>query len=344
MELRIVGRLAAALALAVSGAAFGVGPVAANATEPEISYAPVNAPGPALTVPAGDLRRALECTGELAGAKQAPVLLVSGTGVTPQEQYGWNYMRKFQEVGRPFCALTTPRFALEDLQISGEYVVHAIRWMHREAGRKITILGGSQGGSLPRWALRFWPDTRAMVSDVIGMSPTSRGTPSAVFLGPPGAWTPAVWQQMFGSQFMAALNSGQETFPGIDYTVTYSHDDLEVPFFLSPLDGAGGGRVVNVAVQDLCPVHVADHVKAVSYDAVVYALAVDALTHDGPAEPSRIDRSVCLQEFPPGVDPADGAGGYANVYAVALPRLATERGPDREPALRCYVTGTCARD
>lgn len=32
------------------------------------------------------------------------------------------------------------------------------------------VLGHSQGGMVMRWSLRFWPDTRAMVADVIGMA------------------------------------------------------------------------------------------------------------------------------------------------------------------------------
>lgn len=80
----------------------------------------------------------------------------------------------------------------------------------------------------------------------------------------------------------------------------------------------------------------------VTYDPVAYALAIDALTHDGPADPGRIDRATCLQEFPPGVDPQQGALGYSTVYANAVSRFATGERAYREPALRCYVTDTCA--
>ena len=30
---------------------------------------------------------------------------------------------------------------------------------------------------IPRWALRFWPDTRVMVDHVVGLSPSNHGTP-----------------------------------------------------------------------------------------------------------------------------------------------------------------------
>jgi triacylglycerol esterase/lipase EstA (alpha/beta hydrolase family) len=58
----------------------------------------------------------------------------------------------------------------------GEHLVHAIRTVHRHTGKKIAMLGHSQGGMNPRWALRFWPGTRRMVDDLIGMAPSNHGT------------------------------------------------------------------------------------------------------------------------------------------------------------------------
>lgn len=202
-----------------------------RATAAEAAYAPVEKAGPRLSVPAAELRRSLVCT-DLKKSKQRPVLLVPATTADPHEQHAWNYMRLFDRLAQPYCTVTLPKFALEDMQISGEYVVSAIRTMHKASGRKIVLLGGSQGGSLPRWALRFWPDTRPMVAEQIALAPTNHGSPSAVLLGPPGAWAPSIWQQMYGSAFIAALNSTHETFRGIDYTVIYSQQDAEVPFFL----------------------------------------------------------------------------------------------------------------
>ena len=103
-----------------------------------------------------------------------------------------------------------------------------------------------------------------------------------------------------------------------------------------PLHGRGG-RIANVALQDVCPAHLAEHAKAITYDAVAYALTIDALTHDGPADPARIDRRVCDEEFHPGVEPANFPTNYANVLAIAVHRQATEPRVDREPPLRPYV-------
>jgi len=305
-------------------------------------YAPLDRSGPELSVPVAVLAQSLSCTGDLTGADRAPVLLVPATWVSPREHYGWNYMRAFDALGWPYCAVTTPKHAMEDMQISAEYVVYAIRSMYQRAGRPIAILGGSQGGALPRWALRFWPDTRRLVEEHVGLAPPNHGGQAPAILCTPNC-APALWQLRYHSNFMRALNSGQETFPGLSYTEIYTHqDEIVTPAFddtgTSSLHGRGG-RITNVALQDICPAHLAEHVKAITYDAVGYALAIDALTHDGPADPARIDRRVCHDEFHPGVEPATFPTNYLNAAATASYRQATAQRVDREPALRPYVTG-----
>ena len=69
-----------------------------------------------------------------------------------------------------------PMHTLNDIQVAAEYLVHAIRRMHRLSGRRIAVMGHSQGGMSMRWALRFWPDTRPMVDDVIGFAGSNHGT------------------------------------------------------------------------------------------------------------------------------------------------------------------------
>jgi triacylglycerol esterase/lipase EstA (alpha/beta hydrolase family) len=323
--------------LAIGGMA--VTPIG-GASVQAFAYAPVDRAGPSLSVPGQTLAESLRCHGEMTGDDRVPVLLVPGTWVTPEEHYGWNYMRAFDALGWPYCAVTAPKHAMEDMQISCEYVVHAIRTMYQRAGRRIAILGGSQGGSLPRWALRFWPDTRAMVEDHVGLSPTNHGGQGPATLCSPNC-APALWQQLYQSNFVRAMNSGQETFPGISYTEIYSHQDQ----FATPASDdsgtsslhGGGGRIANVALQDICPDHFADHFKAASYDAVSYALAIDALTHNGPANPARIDRAVCSEEYQPGVDQETFPTTYFKVGMVVMTRQATGERVGKEPDLRSYV-------
>ena len=116
-------------------------------------------------MPASKLRTAMSCHGSPASRKR-PVLLSPGTSVTPEENFSWNYMKAFTAQGRYWCAVTMPHHTFGDIQTAGEYLVHGIRRMHHRTGKRIAILGHSQGGMNPRWALRFWPDTRKMVDDL----------------------------------------------------------------------------------------------------------------------------------------------------------------------------------
>ena len=290
------------------------------------------------------LASTLRCHGDLARSRQAPVLLVHGTAVDPS-QFGWNWMRSLDDSGTPWCSVDLFRNAMGDIQISGERVAYAIRTMHAQAGRRrIDVIGHSQGGMVPRWALRFFPDTRAMVDDVIGLAASNHGTLVAgSFCAPDCA--PAIWQQRAGSRFMAALNEGAETWAGISYTNIYTWADE----FVQPnLDDSGStslhtgkGRITNVAVQDVCPLAVVDHLTVGTSDATAHALARDALAHDGPANPRRIDGSTCLRPMMPATDLAATGVGLTEAGVQIVQSLATAAKVPAEPPLRCYVRSTC---
>jgi hypothetical protein len=156
---------------------------------------------------------------------------------------------------------------------------------------------------------------------------------------------PALWQQADNSNFTAALNSRQETFPGISYTNIYSRTSQ----FVQPnLDNGGstslhggGGQITNTATQDICPLNVADHL-AYYYDPVAYALVIDALEHPGPADAARIDRSVCSQISMPYVSATDIPTYTLHLYnAIFVDRLHNEPQTTAEPPLKCYVTSSC---
>ncbi len=307
--------------------------------------------GPPLSVPPDALAASLRCSDGLDGATRTPVLLNPATGVTGDQNYSWNYERAFKGLGIPYCVYTAPESTLADIQVSGEYLVNAIRTMHARAGRPIAIIGHSQGGMSMRWALRFWPDTRAMVDDVVGYAGSNHGT--TALSGSSGKKPPASWQQGSTSNFLRALNSRAETFSGVSYTNVYTHFDEVVQPSTGPNPSSalrtGGGRIANVAVQDVCAGDVSDHLAVGTIDPVAYALTIDALTHDGPADPTRIDRRVCLTLLQPGVDPLT-ANTYLQVLAGA-PGLLSVASPvpagdfpsvASEPGLACYVLAACA--
>lgn len=319
---------------------------AAAASAAARQYAPLDRPGPRLSVAAHKLRSAVSCTHGISGDRRNPILLVPGTDLTPRSNYSWNYERAFARRHWAYCAVALPASATGDIQVAGEYVVYAIRRLRRESGRRVDILGYSQGGMVPRWALRFWPDTRRMVKAYVALDPSNHGTVDANAACQQQC-SAADWQQAAGSQFIRALNSYTETFAGIDYTVIYSRtDEIVVPNFTSQGSSSlhtGHGRILDVAVQQICPNDVSDHLAMGSYDPVGYALAVDAFKHEGLADPKHVPPTVCGQPFQPGVDSATFASHYATFLEQIGRAQEGARQLKAEPPLKCYVLAACAR-
>jgi hypothetical protein len=338
MRLRaVVLAIVAAAAIAPAGAhAAGVATPAADS------------PPPALTIPQAKLDATIKCGGgDLAATTRAPVLFVQGTGATADENWSWNYEKAMPTQGIAWCHVDVPMRAQGDLQDNAQYVVSAIRFMHAKAGRKISIIGHSQGGMSPRWALRWYPDTRAMVDDLIGFAPSNHGTTQAdMGCRDADGCSPSGWQQNFGSNFITALNTGPETWPGISYTSVYTRLDEIVQPNADAKTGSsslrtGDGRKSNIATQDICPTDFYEHLSIGTVDPVAYALAIDALGHDGPADAARIDRAVCAQVLMPGINPATATTDIAGAVAGYEIGEGGAGNVPVEPPLRCYVTASC---
>jgi pimeloyl-ACP methyl ester carboxylesterase len=321
-------------------------------------YAPLNQPGPALTSSPDQLKASLSCEASVKNAKVEPVLLNPGTSTTPSENFGWNWEPALQKLGIPYCAYTAPEQTLGPIDISGEYLVYAIRTEYALAGRQIAIIGHSQGGMSMRWALRFWPDTRKMVADVVGLEPDNDGTTVVTDQDCASAGCPAAdWDQTYESPFIRALNSGAQTFAGISYTNTYSVDDELVhpdsgPGNCSSCLSTGEGQISNVELQSICPLDTSEHIEGGTTDPLAYALGIDAITHSGPANPARISRSVCDQPFMPGVSSPQSAAAGIALLEPGLGSLGILPGPvsnpvsgapvlHSAPALPCYVYADC---
>lgn len=303
-------------------------------------YAPLDRPGPALHTNKEKLKGSLTCSKGVRDAKREPVLLLPATGVDSEHNFSWNYENLFDQKGIPWCASDQAgQRSTNNTNIikRGDYMTYAIRKMHRMAGRKIAVMGHSQGGMAMRWSLRFWPDTRRMVDDVIGMAGTNHGTTQADrTCGDGQECTAANWQQASKSKFIEALNSRAQTFAGISYTEIYTLNDEVVTPQPGASNVAGPGDITNVATQDVCPNDTQEHLGIGTFSATAAALALDALGHAGPAKVSRIDKaSTCTKQFQDGIDEAT----FGQDVAEALAQLQTSGGPEfaKEPPLRCYV-------
>lgn len=296
---------------------------------------------PALGTPVASLEKALICNGQLRGAQRDPVLLVHGTFADSKINWSWNYQELLPGRGQTACAVDLPKRAAGDIQVATEYVVHAIRVMAKTSGRKVAIIGHSQGALEPRWALRWWPDLRRLVSDVISFGTPHHGTLyTDVRCSRPRSCAAALYQMRSDSAFLRALNRGRETVPGVAFTAVWSATDQ----FVTPQRRAGTLRgASNVGVQQLCPGRYVDH-ASMAFDAASFAIAPDAIDHEGPARLNRIDRSICQLDTMPGVTRAE-ANAKLMEYIPQLLAALRPGGPrtKREPRLACYVTHRCGR-
>ena len=331
-----------------------------SSAEAAVTYAPLDQPGPALTPTPAELEASLTCTDSVDDATTDVVLLSPGTATTSTESFGWNWEPALDQMDIPWCAMDLPDQALGPIDVAAQYIVHAVRTVSARSGRKVDILGWSQGGMSMRWSLRFWPDTRDLVDDVIGFAASNHGTArgSTSQCAQTGCRA-AVFQQAADSEFVKALNSTTETFAGISYTNIYSRFDEVVVPNTGPENcvsclSTGEGDIANIQTQEVCPLDVSDHVL-IGISVATYALVIDALTHDGPAVLSRVPPSSCNGLVMPGVtDPAAAEAIVPSLYG-AIGTLAIAPGPlpnpivkapvlYAEPTVPCYAFTTCEPD
>ena len=284
--------------------------------------------GPALSVGEDTLEGALSCPESFTHLHD-PVLLVHGVTQTSDETWAWNYAKVLPSRGFDVCTVDLPDFGRADAQVQTEYVVHAIKAVAERSGGAIDVVAHSLGALPARAAIKWWPELRGVVDDLVMVAGTNHGTVHAHWQCAT-ACIPSLWQLKPDSRFLAALNAGDETPGDISYTSVYSRTDLAVQ---PQLPGNATSEVTgasNVAVEDLCAVRVVDHPQTVS-DAAVSAGMMDALTHPGPADPARIDRAVCLQVAAPGIDLGD-ALAYELTWWRDLVLRSQEHKTGAEPA------------
>ncbi len=307
---------------------------------------------PPLETDVATLDAALDCTA-FEHPDKPPVLLVHGTFTTGFEQYDWTYKPLLIERGYDVCTVTYPDRGFGDMQISAEYVVYALRKIHHDSGRKVAMIGHSQGVSVPRWAIKWWLSARNAVDDFVLQAGPNHGTDVTLLTATVPALTgglvglPAVFFQFApDSQFMAATNAGDETPGDISYTALYTQfDELVQP--VSPVPtaalefGVDNPKVSNILIQDICPGRFVDHVTIGLLDAVAFALSLDAIEHPGPADVERAGGAELCNALPivpdlvlaPLPDLLSGVVG-AVMQESGLPGLHLT---SEEPALKPYA-------
>src|SRR5579872_5849669 len=230
----------------------------ASATAPASSGAAADYPDePALDVDQATLDAALQCTA-FTHPSLPPVLLVHGTFTAGFEQYDWTYLPLLADRGFDVCIVTYPDRGLGDQQVSAEYVVNALRRIRARSGRQVAMVGHSQGASMPRWAIKWWPSARNAVSTFVMLAGPNHGTTAVPNLEsylslvpglsslPVGLEPAAFYQFLPDSNFVRVLNQGGETPGDIAYTSIYSgfYDELVEPAAPVPTAGLDWGQTV----------------------------------------------------------------------------------------------------
>ncbi|MEU6732577.1 hypothetical protein ABZ929_05140 [Streptomyces physcomitrii] len=301
----------------------------ADSTAPTSSADPG---GPPLETPVATLAANLTCSADLAGSARTPVLLTPGTVESADQAWSWGYQKVLRERGHAVCVIEDlPDSGTTDMQVTAEYVVYALRRMHEVSGRKVSVIGHSQGGLLNAWALRFWPDLAGKVDDIIGLGAPHSGGLFGDLACVAGRCPDSAWQFKASSDFVQALIR-EPLAAGPSFTSIGSDTD-EVIF---PAPGATRfPGAANLQVQQLCPGRLVGHMGQL-FDAGVHALVTDALDHEGPADLDRADRGGCSRYWFEGVDEAKMAAGILIVKDI-LAAFLDVRWVDKEPALKEYA-------
>ncbi len=279
------------------------------------------------SISTAELDRELACKGGKDGlsgeGENDPVLLVHGTSVTREQNWGWNYWGALPERGLEVCWVQLPDLAFGDIQTSSEYVARAVQVMHESTGENVDLLGHSQGGIEPRWVIKWFP-AGAFVDDYIALATPNHGASMFDKATADDREIEAGWQMRTDSNFLAALNRGDETPGPIDYTSIYTNtDELIQPVGTQDLEGGA-----NILLQDLCPGRRVDH-GGIAGDDVTYRLVIDALTHAGTANPDRAEVRCARDTFP----------GVGKPQFGPPPEGVDPHFAEQEPPLEPYARG-----
>ena len=240
--------------------------------------------GYAHTSPTASPPGANDFTCRPSAAHPAPVVLVHGTFESATDNW-LTVSPQIKAAGYCVFALDYGNRGTGDIPTSaGELQRFVDAVLLATGARKVSLVGHSQGGMMPRWYLKFLGGA-AKVDDLVGLAPSNHGTtnPGALVAG--ATVCPACDQQRAGSSFLQTLNAGDETPGAVSYTsIETRYDEVVTPFtsaFLAP-----GPNTANILLQDACPADVVDH-QFIPDDRIALRWTLQALGRPGPADPAR---------------------------------------------------------
>lgn len=220
-----------------------------------------------------------------------PVVLVHGTWM--DRSISWNVIGpKLALDGYCVFSLDYGKRGTQKVEESAKEVSAFIDQVRARTGApRVSIVGHSQGGMMPRWIIKFLGgDTK--VDDLIGIAPSNHGSPDSAFRSYAEEYgdSPAAGDQREGSPFLTQLNDGDETpqpssGPRISYTnLATTNDEIVTNTPTSQFLAGSADEVTNVLLQDKCKADQSEHVLLTD-DPVVLQWVEEALAAPGPARP-----------------------------------------------------------
>jgi len=272
--LAVLLALAGILAIAATGSASAATPTTAAGVPAGITD----------LLPATSPPGANDFTCRPSAAHPAPVVLVHGTFESATDNW-LTVSPQIKAAGYCVFALDYGNRGTGDIPTSAGQLARFVDAVLGATGaRKVSLVGHSQGGMMPRWYLKFLGGA-AKVDDLVGLAPSNHGTtnPGALVAG--ATFCPACDQQRAGSSFLQTLNAGDETPGAVSYTsIETRYDEVVTPFtsaFLAP-----GPNTANILLQDACPADVVDH-QFIPDDRIALRWTLQALGRSGPADPAQ---------------------------------------------------------
>lgn len=207
----------------------------ANPAPPTPVFPKANPKDPAFSKTEKELRSAIFIPDTFPGAGAAnPVLLVPGTGGFAGAHFEGNMIKILAQnasIGQA-AWVNVPGAMIDDVQTNAEYIAHAVNYMASTTGKKISVVGWSQGNLATQWALQYWPSVRASTKQLISFSPDFHGTLVAALTDFPIIdripLGPSLIQQKRNSKLIKTLRAGGGDSAYVPTTTIYSSSFDEV--------------------------------------------------------------------------------------------------------------------